>query len=99
MMVGKRKQGRTKAGASILRAMREVMEHIEGKRELRTTIVYVDKPSRRHANPTKTKKGFPQRRKAAKKELHAPGRVPAGEPAPAPKALKSNNALRSRTDK
>lgn len=31
----------TPAGRRIVNAMREVMEHIEGKRELRTTIVFV----------------------------------------------------------
>ena len=36
-----RKTGRTKAGESILRGMREVLEHLEGKRALRTTVVHV----------------------------------------------------------
>lgn len=38
-----RKQQKTKAGAQIIKAMREVLEHVEGKRALRTTVVYVDR--------------------------------------------------------
>lgn len=36
-----KKTGRTKAGESILRGMRQMLEHMEGKRELRTTYVQV----------------------------------------------------------
>jgi putative transcriptional regulator len=36
-----RKVKRTTAGESILRGMREVLEHLEGKRELKTTVVHV----------------------------------------------------------
>lgn len=36
-----RKARRSKAGESILRGMREVLEHLEGKRQLKTTVVHV----------------------------------------------------------
>jgi putative transcriptional regulator len=35
------KPGRTKAGESIMRGMQEALEHLQGKRPLRTTIVHV----------------------------------------------------------
>ena len=40
-MSGARKGKHTKAGESILRGMHEMLEHMEGKRTLRTTVVHV----------------------------------------------------------
>jgi len=40
-VVAVRKTRKSKAGESILRGMREVLEHLKGKRELRTTVVHV----------------------------------------------------------